>query len=152
MMEGFQPCAHCEGKGTCKNGKDNIGCAVCFAHGRLRYTHLWQRNPAIDFPTEQGAIKCSTCGGKGIVEPPGATKWDYKTPAYLGALLAVFSFALLFTLAFLKDTEGFSKAVVFVGTLLGSITGYYFGGQKRIPSNSADKNAVDHAEVAADQE
>src|ERR1700738_4999906 len=145
-MEGFQSCAHCEGKGTCKNGKDDTGCLICFAHWSQRY-------PKMKDVHELGAIKCSTCWGRGIVEPPGATKWDYKTPAYLGAALAGCSFALLFTLAFMKDSEGFAKALVFAGTLLGSITGYYFGGQRRIPSSSTDGHASEGpAEPAATKE
>jgi hypothetical protein len=130
-MDGFQPCAHCAGKGTCRNGPEEGGCQICFAHWRERYPKT-KDNPQV------GAIKCSTCWGRGIVEPPGATKWDYKTPAYLGGLLALCSFALLFTLAFRRDPEGFSKSLVFVGTLLGSITGYYFGGQKRVPAKTGD--------------
>jgi hypothetical protein len=129
-MDGFQPCAHCGGTGTCNRGPNAIGCQICFAHWRERYPKM-QNDPA-------GAVKCSTCWGRGIVEPPGATKWDYKTPAYLGAALAGLSFLLLFVLLWKGSDELFSKTLVFVGTLIGSITGYYFGGQKRVPAKSGD--------------
>lgn len=77
------------------------------------------------------------------MEPPGATKWDYKTPAYPGAGLAVCSFLLLRGLVWKGDTAGFGNAIVFVGTLLVSINGYYFGGQRKAPAASTDGEKSD---------
>lgn len=59
------------------------------------------------------------------------SRWDNAAPAVLGGVLAILSFSLLFYLARTSNGEGFNKALIFAGTLLGSITGYYFGTPKR---------------------
>ena len=82
-------------------------------------------------------LKCSTCWGRGLVEPTGATRWDYRTPAYLAAGLAALTFVLLFV-TYNGNGEAFNKSLIFAGTLLGSITGYYFGGQKRLSAGSGE--------------
>jgi hypothetical protein len=131
-MNGLECCAHCEAKGTCRNGPNNLSCQVCVAAWRMRYPKSLKEGVRLE------GLKCSSCWGKGKVEPPGAVKWDYKTPAYLAGGLGFCSFVLLLALIFQGNTESLSKGLVFVGTLLGSITGYYFGGQRKISATSAD--------------
>jgi hypothetical protein len=49
----------------------------------------------------------------------------------LDGVLAILSFSLLFYLAETSNGDGFKKALIFAGILLGGITGYYFGTPKR---------------------
>lgn len=131
-MNTLTNCAHCKGTGTCTTGAEGASCQICLAAWR-------QRNKLLNEGADPKGLRCTCCWGKGRVEPPGATKWDYKTPAYLGGMLAILSFILLF-LTFRANNEAFSKSLVFVGTLLGSITGYYFGGQKKVSVDGPDEH------------
>ena len=135
MMDTLTCCAHCKGSGTCANGTGEASCQICVAAWRLR-------NKLLKEGADAKGLRCTCCWGKGRVEPPGATKWDYKTPAYLAGGLALFSFILLFV-TFRANGEAFAKSLVFVGTLLGSITGYYFGGQKKVSGGGPDEHKPD---------
>lgn len=122
-------CLHCKKTGTCESGgKNGESCKVCIA--------FWKGEFGNNFllgSSDPIGLKCSTCWGKGVTEPSGRTKWDYRTPAALAGGLSILSFLLLWLTY--NGGEAFNKALVFVGTLLGSITGYYFGGAK--PSDNS---------------
>jgi hypothetical protein len=128
-LAGLMDCAHCKKLGTCESGGGGKSCAVCIAYWRKEHK-LFQ-----DTDGAMGLI-CSSCKGKGAVEPHGAARWDYRYPAALATLLALFSFLLLFFTYFVtyKGGEAFNKSLVFVGTLLGSVTGYYFGRERNTPA------------------
>jgi hypothetical protein len=72
-------------------------------------------------------LVCSVCLGKGIVEPY-ALKIERRFPFFLAIGLVSLGFLVLF----LSKKVGLDpdKVLPFVGTLLGSITGYYFGGER----------------------
>lgn len=117
------PCAHCATNGTCKNGLNQSGCAACQASWTERSGKF------NDFPEKTGII-CSVCWGRGLVEPTNQ-KWEYRFPAILALLIILVAFILLLSFS---GKSGFDKILVFVGTLVGSVTGYYFGGERYIAS------------------
>ena len=68
------------------------------------------------------------CGGVGIAEPKSIRIHNRIVPVL--ALLIVY-FALAIVL--LKSSEeNFSEILAFAGTLIGSVTGYYFGGKTEL--------------------
>lgn len=73
-------------------------------------------------------LVCSVCWGKGLAELSSA-KWNYRYPAILAIVFVLLGFLLLFVFAW-RDYQHFDKLLVFVSTLIGSITGYYFGGER----------------------
>ena len=68
------------------------------------------------------------CWGKGLAEL-SSSKWNYRYPALLAIVFVFLAFLLLFVFGVLRY-EHFDKLLVFVSTLIGSITGYYFGGER----------------------
>jgi len=114
------PCAHCCQSGTCRNGLNGKGCALCQSTW-LKYSG---KNYIKDM--DQTGIVCSVCWGKGLAEPSNQ-KWRYRFPAGLAILIIVAGLSLL---VFFAEKPGFDKIIVFVGTLVGSVTGYYFGGER----------------------
>jgi hypothetical protein len=77
---------------------------------------------------------CSVCEGKGIAELSSA-KWTYRYPAVLAVMLAVVAFLTLWVAMLRSASDDFAKVLVFVSTLTGSITGYYFGGTRAMARN-----------------
>jgi hypothetical protein len=114
----FIPCPHCDKTGTCHRGGGDKSCGRCIA-GRW----LWKKLPKDD---DYVGLVCSVCSGKGLVEPY-ALKIERLFPFFLAAGLAALGFSLLFIRPGGLTPE---QSLPFVGTLLGSITGYYFGGER----------------------
>ena len=111
------PCKHCDESGTCNPGKPS--CGVCIGRWRVR-EQLGPGDPT-------SGLICSVCWGKGLVEA-SAAKWNNRFPFILASGLVLLGFALLFLIGWTKIDE--HQALTFVGTLLGSITGFYFGGER----------------------
>lgn len=115
------PCAHCAGSGTCLNGPDSKSCAVC-VRGHRRF---WGLLPS-KIPYDSAGIVCSVCSGVGNLEPLSIRLQKRIVP-----LLAMFIvYVALYIVATLATRENFSEVLAFAGTLIGSITGYYFGGRQ----------------------
>lgn len=110
-------CKHCDESGTCNPG--DTSCGVCIARWMQR-GQLGQDGPAI-------GLICSVCWGKGLVEA-SAAKWNNRFPFILASGLVLLGFALLFLVGWTGIDK--NQALTFVGTLLGSITGFYFGGER----------------------
>ena len=131
-MPDYVTCKHCDETGTCK-GINGISCGRCVA--------FWD-NSIRGFDKSTGNVSglvCSVCWGKGIAEP-SSSKWAYRFPAVLAIIVVVSAISLLVLFEWLKS-EHFDKILVFVSTLAGSVTGYYFGGEKAnsIPPESSKK-------------
>ncbi len=75
---------------------------------------------------ELTGLVCSVCYGRGVNEG-SQTKWDYRFPLLLAAVLSACGFITLWVL---RENVNFDKVLVFVSTLLASITGFYFGGER----------------------
>lgn len=134
------PCAHCHTSGTCDNGLGKVGCARCQA--------FWtERGGKFENITERTGIVCSVCWGKGLAEPSNQ-KWQYRFPAMLALLILVAAIVLLL---WFDAKEGFDKILVFVSTLVGSVTGYYFGGERRgasvVPQHKTTAASDSHGKI-----
>lgn len=119
-------CKHCGMSGTCRNGINDQSCARCvsFWHESIR---------AMPKQADSNGLVCSVCWGKGITEL-SQSKWEYRFPATLAIVFVTLGFGTLLTVFLLppsgNDHDHFDKVLVFVSTLVGSVTGYYFGGQR----------------------
>jgi hypothetical protein len=128
-------CQHCKHTGTCTNGLDGQSCLRCIA--------FWTKHK--EFVSESGkpiGLVCSVCWGKGSAEL-SSVKWNYRTPAYLAFVIVLFGFLILFVFGW-RHSEQFDKLLVFVSTLIGSITGYYFAA-KATAARTATATSVEKA-------
>jgi hypothetical protein len=127
-------CQHCGTLGTCTTGNNGHSCARCKA--------VWVKEFGIDPGKEYKGLVCSVCRGRGIAESH-RVKWEYRFPAVL-ALIFVF---LTFMLLYFRQRIGIDPglALTFAGTLIGSITGFYFGGAK----TSSSSLTADHSGLKA---
>jgi hypothetical protein len=142
-------CAHCETTGTCGGDRNAQACGACIAFWQRQFSFLKLNIWKPEFSDEaQKGMRCSCCWGRGVTES-SSSKYDYRVPALLAGALALLSFGLLAWVH--KDTDEFGKAVVFVGTLLGSITGYYFGGEKGKGTADTQANNTDPSKTASAQ-
>jgi len=114
-------CQHCKKTGTCTNGPDGQSCARCIAFFTGRHEYSADSGKPI-------GLVCSVCWGKGLAEL-SSSKWNYRYPALLAIVFVLLAFLLLFVFGLLQY-QHFDKLLVFVSTLIGSITGYYFGGER----------------------
>jgi len=57
-----------------------------------------------------------------------SSQWDYRFPGILAIVFIGTAFGLLY---YFHDSPHFDRILVFVSTLIGSVTGYYFGGERR---------------------
>lgn len=108
---GFLQCAHCHESGTCSSGNDGISCEVCTKQAKAK-------KPSV-------GLVCSVCNGLGSAEPKTFRLQNRLVPV-LAIFLAYVAFILIL---FSLGSQHFSEILAFCGTLIGSITGYYFGGK-----------------------
>lgn len=120
MLE-FVTCKHCVETGTCTNGHDGGSCTRCIAYWKQ---YVQDYTPKED---DKGLV-CSVCWGKGVTEPT-SSKWQNRFTPILAMVFVLLAFLLVFIFGLFKIPD-FDKVLVFAGTLIGSITGYYFGGEK----------------------
>lgn len=111
------PCGHCQQSGTCTNGSGRHSCEAC-----VRYREGEQ---GVKYEDRMG-MPCSVCKGRSTIEPTSLKIQNRLVPS-LAVLFVLVAFYLIY---FFHQTEHFDKVLVFAGTLIGSITGYYFGGEK----------------------
>lgn len=134
-------CLHCgngEKLGTCTTGNDGLSCARCKA--------VWVERDKIDPSVDHKGLVCSVCWGRGIAES-SRLKWEYRFPAALALIFVFFTFLLLFFSKRIGIDSG--QAMTFAGTLIGSITGFYFGGAKVASSLTADHSTANTAGAEA---
>lgn len=129
-------CPHCKTSGTCSSGAEGDSCAVCSRTGfRLR-----------DYSAAPKGLPCSVCGGRGSVEPFSLKLQNRFLPFF--AMGFVFLLLLFLAVALYSGTASFEKIIGFAGTLIGSITGYYFGG-KHIETSTSSNQHGDADKIAA---
>ena len=145
-MSEVVPCGHCGETGTCRTAEDGSSCDRCTTYWRQQ-----QQN----FPKTGrcAGVVCSVCFGRGLAET-ASSQWDYRFPALLAVLFIAAAFGILLFFEG-KHSVHFDKILVFVSTLVGSVTGYYFGGERRrnsvqvpkfasLTRGSDDRNASGH--------
>jgi hypothetical protein len=113
------PCKHCSESGTCRNADGEASCDRCVS--------FWSDRLKV-FPKEgkHTGLVCSVCFGRGLAET-ASSQWDYRFPGSLAILFILVAFGVLL---YFHDSVHFDKVLVFVSTLVGSVTGYYFGGER----------------------
>lgn len=102
-------CAHCGKTGTCTRGENGGSCAVCARRG-LFGTY----SPA-------HGLVCSICRGTGLLEPV-SQRLAYGTGPAIALLVMVITVVTIIY----GHEKHFTEVLAFLGTLTGSITGYYF--------------------------
>lgn len=107
------PCAHCQGSGTCSTGENGQSCDFCIKEAKANKNAI--------------GVVCGVCGGVGIAELK-TDRINKRTTSILAILIAYFALALVLLFGLIKS-EFFSETLAFSGTLIGSITGYYFSGK-----------------------
>ncbi len=113
------PCAHCEGKGICHSGKDESSCEICTRKVRLF---------GISSRKIYGIV-CSVCYGGGVVEPM-TERLNKRIEPLLAIILVYVALFMVWFMATVNN-QHFPAILAFSSTLIGSITGYYFGGKKK---------------------
>ena len=112
------PCAHCGTTGSCKSGRDGVSCAVCVRDNKL---------PADASDSTYVGLACSVCAGAGSFEST-TDRLRRRVVPVLALLIVYLALAMIWANA---DKSTFHELLAFGGTLIGSITGYYFAGKAR---------------------
>jgi tRNA-binding EMAP/Myf-like protein len=108
--DGYVPCAHCQATGTCRNGEGHRSCSLCIKKAQIKGT------------SSEGLI-CGVCKGLGVAEPQTLLIRNRITPVLAWVIVCI-ALLLVFHLA---EKENFHEVLAFAATLIGSVTGYYFG-------------------------
>jgi len=110
------PCKHCNETGTCTSGKDGTSCLVCVKAHKF------------NSKKEHFGLVCGTCSGTGQVEPK-TERLNRRARPILSILIVYL--LLVFILIFgLSENQYFNEFLVFAGTIIGSVTAFYFGNAK----------------------
>jgi hypothetical protein len=112
-------CKHCEGLGTCKNGKDGYSCLACAKKNELPF---YKSNHQI-------GLLCGSCGGIGKAEP--LTERMHNRIAPLLAIYLVISLLAIVLWAAVTESQFFSELLVFSSAIIGSVAGYYFSSKDK---------------------
>lgn len=121
------PCAHCGNTGTCSTGANGAACAFCANRGsKFR-----------DDSIAAMGLPCLICEGRGSVEP-FSLKLHNRFLPFFAMIFVMFLLLFVAGVCFFAD-EMFDKVIGFAGTLIGSITAYYFGGKPIVSSAAAPK-------------
>lgn len=108
------PCAHCSASGTCASGPNGASCLVCLREHKIK-------------DKSAVGIACGVCMGYGIAEPKTARLKNRLVPI-LSLLIVYLALAMVMILS---SKEHFTEVLAFAATLIGSVTGYYFGGKNK---------------------
>ncbi len=110
------PCKHCNETGTCTSGEDGRSCQACVKYHELKNSK------------EYIGLACGTCGGLGQSEPM-TERLNKRTKPFLAMGVVFMVLLFLFLLGVLKNPH-FTEFLAFSGTLIGSITAFYFNNTK----------------------
>jgi len=123
VKSNLYPCKHCSGTGTCSSGEAGTSCTACAQSHNLVKTYTLRK-------TYTG-LACGTCGGLGMAEP--YTERLNKRTKPLLAMGIVFILLVCTTALAFVNNEHFPAFLAFSGTLIGSITTFYFSSGKTNP-------------------
>lgn len=108
-------CRHCEGQGTCRNGKEGNTCAACIKRNDLT-------------GKDHYGLLCGSCGGIGKAEP--MTERMNKRIAPALAIVLVVSLLIMIGFSSATRSSYFSELLAFSSAIIGSLVGFYFSHQK----------------------
>lgn len=83
----------------------------------------------LDFSSKPKGLVCSVCHGRGSVESFSLQLQNRFVPCFAGALVTAL-FGVVVATLFIDKGGHFDKVIGFAGTMIGTITGYYFGGKR----------------------
>ena len=106
------PCKHCKETGTCTSGENGASCQACSKYHELKSKQIFS------------GLACGTCGGLGQSEP--FTERLNKRTKPLLAMGIVSILLICTTMLAMLNNENFAAFLAFSGTLIGSITTFYF--------------------------
>ncbi|WP_091385998.1 molecular chaperone DnaJ [Microbulbifer marinus] len=110
------PCRHCNESGTCTTGKDGASCNACAKVHELSKNQVYF------------GLSCAACNGIGQAEPK-TERINKRIKPVLAVLTVLLLLGFIFSLALMQNPH-FPEFLAFSGTLLGSITAYYFTNSK----------------------
>ena len=105
-------CSHCEAKGFCHSSKEGSSCLVCKTKAAVK-----------ELNDLHFGLVCSVCKGHGSIEPFSERLRD-RTGPILAFVLCYLTLAILVYAMRINMAE---KILPFAATVIGSITGFYFG-------------------------
>jgi len=112
-------CKHCEGVGTCKNGKDGCSCLACAKKNDLPFYRL----------NNQFGLLCGSCGGIGMAEPLSERMHNRIAPML--AIFLVVGLLIIISCAAFFSSQFFSELLAFSSAIIGSVVGYYFSSKEK---------------------
>lgn len=115
-------CRHCSGSGTCSTGENGSSCDSCV--DKAKGTSLPGLRAKI---ASTKGLPCGTCSGYGDLE---ARAWHTQTaigPA-LGVIIVAIVLIIIVVIAMASPSHH-PQILTLLGTLAGSVVGYYFKGQ-----------------------
>ncbi len=119
-------CRHCDGTGTCSNGETGNSCDSCAEKARESPFPFMKKK----IVSTKG-LPCGSCEGYGDVE---RRVWHLQSvigPA-LGLLIVVIVLLIVSVIAMTSPTHH-AEILTLLGTLAGSVVGFYFRGQHSLP-------------------
>jgi hypothetical protein len=114
-----EQCPHCAGKGTCATNKGEA-CDYCFEEAKRVFPFGKPRSINIRL-----GLPCATCAGTGKNYPSVMS----RVIAPLLATLIVAAALVIGGMVVQSGDKYQGEVVTFLGTLAGSVTGFYFGGR-----------------------
>ena len=112
VKSNLYPCKHCKETGTCSSGHDGASCKACAKHHELKGNK------------EYIGLACGTCNGIGQAEPT-TERMNKRIKPMLALLIVLFVLSFTFYLALIGN-QHFTEFLAFAGTLMGSVTAFYF--------------------------
>ena len=111
------PCKHCNETGTCSSGTEGASCDAC-----VKGHELSRRQPYF-------GLSCSACNGIGQTEPR-TERINKRVKPVLAMGIVFLLLIFIFALALMGNAH-FPEFLAFSGTLIGSITAFYFTHNKQ---------------------
>jgi hypothetical protein len=119
-------CRHCDGTGTCSNGENGNSCDSCAEKAREGSFPFLKKK----IVSTKG-LPCGSCQGYGDVE---ARVWNLQSTIgpILGLLIVLLVLGIVMIIATSSPTHH-AQILTLLGTLAGSVVGFYFRGQHTLP-------------------
>jgi hypothetical protein len=114
-------CRHCDGTGTCTTGENGVSCDSCVNKAKEGVFPFWSKTIA-----SSKGLPCGSCQGAGDIE---GRAWHLQVTIgpVLGLMIVLFVLAIILLIAVTSPTHH-AEILTLLGTLAGSVVGYYFKG------------------------
>jgi hypothetical protein len=119
-------CRHCGGTGTCSTGENGNSCDSCAEKAREGFFPYTKKKIA-----STKGLPCGSCQGYGDVE---GRVWHLQssTGPILGLSIVLIVLIIIMLIAGTSPTHH-AEILTLLGTLAGSVVGFYFRGQHTLP-------------------